>query len=284
VEALDGEAIGPADIAVGTIWFTVPVALEVPGAIAFHLCQCYEGIYEGLEERWREIDEVYRLPTRKLAVSRHLAEILERRFGQTVTAIPQPFRPDLFHPPSSEPSRADGFRLLLTGRFDLDVKGVAWAMGELLPLLDESPRLELVRISQEMDDEELRAWPSAERHVSLHPDRVPDVIRSVHAYLGPSMEAEGFGLPALEAMGCGRPCILSDIAASRALDSRSRASLRIPSGQGQALREAVRALRDDPARCRRLGRAGRRIAARYTEERTAKALRKAFTRALRQRR
>ncbi len=74
--ALRAELLPPSDIAIGTMWTTVPVALAAARARAGHLCQCYEGQYEGVRPRWPEIEAIYRQPAFKLAVSPHLVALL----------------------------------------------------------------------------------------------------------------------------------------------------------------------------------------------------------------
>lgn len=271
-------AIGPADIAIGTMWRTVPVVAAIPGAVPFHLCQCYEGLYDGVRDRWPEIDAVYRLPVRKLAVSPHLVRLLADRFGQSAVWIPQPFEPDRFRPPAAEPAAGARLRVLLAGHFSLPIKGVAWSMRALRPLAEEG-WLQLVRLALEVDPEERRQWPDAEWHLEVPPAEVPELMRGADVYLGASSEVEGFGLPMLEAMGCARACVLSDIGSVKALDAERRASLRFDPGDADGLCAALRRLRDDPALRRRLGLAGRAIAERFSEERTAQALLAAFAEA-----
>lgn len=279
VASLAPDAIGPTDIAIGTIWFTVPAAVAVPGAVAGHLCQCYEAGYHGVADHASRIDDVYRLPTFKLAVSPHLVELLRRRFGIAAAWIPQPFEPHVFHPPASEGSHPKRLRVLISGQWHLDIKGVQWGMRALAPLRAEGG-LELVRLSLDAPPEELEFWPDAERHVAVAPAEVPAILRSVDLVLSLSTEVEGFGLPLLEAMGCGRACVATDIGAVRALDPAGRAALRVACGDHAALQSAVRRLRTDVALRRRLGAAGREIALQFDEERTARALLGAFTDAL----
>lgn len=280
VEALDPFAVGATDVVVATMWRTVPVAVEVAGAMPFHLCQCYEGLYDGVRDQWQEIEDVYRLPTRKLAVSPHLVSLIESRFGQRALWVPQPFEAHRFHPPPDEAPRRDTLRVALFGHWDLDLKGVQWGMRALRPLGDEG-WLELVRVSLEAPAEELALWPDAERHLHVSPEDVPAVLRGVDVYLGLCDEVEGFGLPALEAMGCGRACVLTDIGATRSLDPDSAACLKIPVGDERALRRAVRKLHAEPSTRRRLGEAGRAIAVGFSEERTAAVLVRAFEEACR---
>jgi glycosyltransferase involved in cell wall biosynthesis len=278
VESLAPQAIGPADVAVGTIWFTVPIALAVPGALACHLCQCYEAQYHGVAHQAATIEATYRLPALKLAISPHLVELLHTRLGVRAAYVPQPFEPQVFHPPVAERVPDGKLRVLVCGQWQLDIKGVQWGLRALRPLANEG-WLQLVRLSQDASDEELSYWPEAERHVGVPPSAVPEIIRSVDLYLGLSSEVEGFGLPALEAMGCARPCVLTDISAVRALDPDQRASARVDFGDGEALRAAVRSLRFDSDLRRRLGTAGREIAIRFDEARTARALIEVFSQA-----
>ena len=274
-------AIGPTDIAVGTMYYTVPFAEQVPGAIAAHLCQAWEAGYEPLRDQWETIEAIYRRPTVKLAVSPHLATLIEKRYGQPCTWIPQPLDTRLFSPESGgEPPHSKRFRVLVTGRWDLEVKGTERAMRALRPLADEEPRLELVRLTQVVRDEERAFWPEAEFHAAILPGEVPAVIRSVDAHVVLSSDVEGFGLPTLEAMSCACPSVVSDISAYRSMDPHASATLRVPIDDAEAVRAAVRRLRDDTALRSRLGREGRRIAETYSEERTGRALVNVFERVL----
>jgi glycosyltransferase involved in cell wall biosynthesis len=271
VRALTPDEIGRADVAIGTIWFTVPAALEVEGARALHLCQCYEPLYDGVASQREEIEAVYRLPARKLAVSPHLVDLLARRHGIKADWIPQPFEPELFAPPAAELAAGDRLRVLVAGPWEVPIKGIEWGLRALRPLAEEG-WLDLVRLALDAHPGELALWPDADRRLNVAPPAVPAIYAGVDAYVGLCNEVEGFGLPALEAMGCARPCVLTDIGAVRALDPGGEASLRVPYGDAGALRAAVRRLRDDRALRRRLGAAGRRIAERFTEERSGRAL------------
>ncbi|HKI86405.1 MAG TPA: glycosyltransferase family 4 protein, partial [Thermoanaerobaculia bacterium] len=271
VPELSPDAIGPADVAIGTMWRTVPLAERIPGAIAGHLCQCYEGIYEPIRDLWPEIERVYRSSTLKLAVSPHLVALIERKFGQRCFYVPQPFDAGVFHPPSEEPG-GDPFRVLVAGPWDLDIKGVAWVIERLQALAGETPRIELVRLALDAPPEELAAWPDAERHLAVPPSAVPAIMRSVDLYVSASSPVEGFGLPALEAMGCGRPTLLSDIPAYRSLDPGTRTGLRFTLGSEREFLGALRRLRDNIGLRRRLGAGGRAVAEGFSYQRTTAAL------------
>lgn len=278
VPALEPRLLPRVEVAVGTLAPTVAPAVEIAERMACHLCQGYEPGHDTLEPAGREaMRAAYDLPALKLVVSPHLVRTLRDRHGVEARWIPQPFEPDLFRPPERERVDDGRLRVLVSGHWELEVKGVAWCLRALRPLFERSGRrLELVRLSLDADAEELAFWPEAERRRHVPPADVPALIQRVDLCIGPSSPLEGFGLLALEAMGCARPCVLTDIPSHRDLDPEDRASIKVPFGDGEALRAAVERLWRDRNLRRRLGRAGRAIAETYTERRTGEALMRAF--------
>ena len=280
VAALEPRSLPRVEVAVGTLAPTVASAVEIAERLACHLCQGYEPGHDTLEPAGREaMRAAYDLPALKLVVSPHLVRTLRDRHGVEARWIPQPFEPDLFRPPERERVDDGRLRVLVSGHWELEVKGVAWCLRALRPLFERSGRrLELVRLSLDADAEELALWPEAERRRHVPPADVPALIQGVDLCIGPSSPLEGFGLLALEAMGCARPCVLTDIPSHRDLDPEDRASIKVPFGDGEALRGAVERLWRDRNLRRRLGAGGRTIAETYTERRTAEALMHAFRR------
>ena len=280
VPALAPEFLPRVEVAVGTLAPTVAPAVEIADRLACHLCQGYEPGHDTLPPAEREaMRAAYDLPALKLVVSPHLVRTLRERHGVEARWIPQPFEPDLFRPPERERPDDGWLRVLVSGHWSLEVKGVAWCLRALRPLFEASGgRLDLVRLSLDADEEELAFWPEAERHRHVAPSDVPALIQGVDLCIGPSSPLEGFGLIALEAMGCARPCVLTDIPSHRDLDPEGRASIKTPFGDAGALRGAVERLWGDRDLRRRLGKAGRAIAETYTERRTAEALMHLFRR------
>ncbi len=278
VRALDRQSLPPVDVAVGTLAPTVAPAIGIADRLACHLCQGYEPAHDTLPRAERAaMRAAYDLPARKLVVSPHLLRTIQDRHGVPARWIPQPFEPDLFRPPANERTEDGRLRVLVSGHWALDVKGVAWCLRALRPLFERSGgRLDLVRLSLDADPEEVSLWPEAERHRHVPPAQVPALIQGVDLCIGPSSPLEGFGLLALEAMGCARPCVLTDIPSHRDLDPDCQASIKAPFGDGEALRGAVERLWRDRRLRRRLGGGGRAIAETYTEERTGEALMRAF--------
>ncbi len=81
--------------------------------------------------------------------------------------------------------------------------------------------------------------------------------RGCRALVAPSLWYETFGLVAGEAMSHGVPVIASDIGALRDVVANNKRGLTCPPGDPTALARAIRALWDDPERCRALGAAAR---------------------------
>ncbi len=280
VTALEPRYLPRVEVAVGTLAPTVAPAVEIAERLACHLCQGYEPGHDTLEPAGREaMRAAYDLPALKLVVSPHLVRTLRDRHGVEARWIPQPFEPDLFRPPERERVDDGRLRILVSGHWALEVKGVAWCLRALRPLFESTDGgIEIVRLSLDADEEELAFWPEADRRRHVPPAEVPALIQGVDLCIGPSSPLEGFGLLALEAMGCARPCVLTDIPSHRDLDPDDRASIKVPFGDGEALRGVVERLWRDRNLRRRLGAGGRTIAETYTERRTAEALMHAFRR------
>lgn len=279
VPALESRFLPRVEIAVGTLAPTVAPAIGIAERLACHLCQGYEPGHDTLPPAEREaMRAAYDLPALKLVVSPHLLRTLRDRHSVEAQWIPQPFEPHLFRPPERERDDDGRLRVLVSGHWELEVKGVAWCLRALRPLFEETGGgIELVRLSLDADEEELALWPEADRRRHVPPAEVPALFQGVDLCIGPSSPLEGFGLIALEAMGCGRACVLTDIPSHRDLDPNDRGSLKVPFGDGEALRGAVERLWREPDLRRRLGVAGRAIAETYSERRTGEALIRAFS-------
>ena len=251
VQALEPRFLPRVEVAVGTLAPTVAPAVEIAGRLACHLCQGYEPGHDTLPPAEREaMRAAYDLPALKLVVSPHLVRTLRERHGVEARWIPQPFEPDLFRPPERERPDDGRLRVLVSGHWGLEVKGVAWCLRALRPLFEASGgRLDLVRLSLDADAEELAFWPEADRRRHVAPADVPALIQGVDLCIGPSSPLEGFGLLALEAMGCARPCVLTDIPSHRDLDPEDRASIKTPFGdaRGASRRRGAPVARPGPA-------------------------------------
>jgi glycosyltransferase involved in cell wall biosynthesis len=81
---------------------------------------------------------------------------------------------------------------------------------------------------------------------------------------------EGFGLPAAEAMACGTPVVATTAGALPEIVEDGVSGILVPPGEVEPLAEAIRALLEDPGRCREMGEAGaRQVRERFSWRRTA---------------
>jgi glycosyltransferase involved in cell wall biosynthesis len=113
------------------------------------------------------------------------------------------------------------------------------------------------------------------RRIGHVPDHLlPGLYAGAEAFALPSHH-EGFGLPVLEAMACGTPVVAADTAALP--ETCGGAAVLVPP-DGEAVRDALLALLDDPAERKRLRAAGLRRAAPFTWDATARGVDAVLTR------
>jgi glycosyltransferase involved in cell wall biosynthesis len=129
------------------------------------------------------------------------------------------------------------------------------------------PRLLLREISVEGR----RSWESPTGEVVLTGKRAPEdldaLYRGAAAFVYPSLY-EGFGLPVLEAMARGVPCIIST--ASSLPEVAGDAALAVPPRSVSALAGAIERVLTDEAESARLSAAGRDRAEQFSWEHTAR--------------
>ena len=270
-------ALRDADVRVGTFFRTVPAALEGARGPVFHLCQGYEGGISFYRDVSPEVERIYRLPTRKLTISDVLADRLERLGYGPVLNVGQAldraaFRPGPPRPPSDPPT------VFVIGALEIDLKGVDVALRGLELFRRRGGRFRLVRASYfPPSDAERRMGLTDEFHHMLPPERMPDAYRAADASINAARPEEGFGLPALEAIACGLPTLLSDTPAHREI--AGDAAWYFPDGDAEALAGAMPEILSAAARAR-AREAGPAAAARYDTDRVAERLESAFREAL----
>src|SRR5262249_17158121 len=221
-----------------------------------------EGGFTFYTDRRAEIEEAYRLPALKLAVSETLARRLDSLgFGPAVN-VGQAFDPRAFFPPESPRERGPGPpALLLVGPYEADVKGIAVALEGLRRWKAAGGDFRVVRVSTHTPSEKEKGSGLPEEfHHHLAPERMPYAYRACDLFLGPARPEEGFGLPVLEALSCGAPCLLSDTPGHREI--AGDAAVYFSDGDPESLARALPSALDDGFR--RLARsAGPRAAARF---------------------
>ncbi len=265
--SLEPEELPPADVTVASYWTTIPRALAAGGGEAVHYCQGFEGSYTHNVADHAAIREAYRAPLPAMVVAPHLGRLLERDFGRPARVVPQPLEP--FWRPNRRRRPGRPPRILVTSPFEIDWKGVATSLEAVRELRAGGLDCRLIRISQwPLSDAERAVLEPDEFHEHLPPHRVPEVVAGCDLLLAASWEQEGFGLPALEAMASGVPVVASDIACFR--DFASPAARLVPFDQPPAFAAAAAEILTDSAQWRLMRRAGRAVARRYRESRSAR--------------
>lgn len=261
------------------------------GTVA-HLCQGFEGT--GLDDKltqlrsergllrslpsllhtWarrREIDRAYALPTRKIATHRPLVDLIARRYRQAAHFVPYGLPPGVFTPP--EQRTFAGQTILLVGPTDTGWKRIADALHAVKLLKARNPKIRLLRAAQHPQrPAEAALNVTDEYHTMLTPAAMAALYRRADLLIQPSDATEGFGLPALEAMACGLPCLLTDIPAFRTFSPAGDHAYFVPVAQPAVLAFAAARLLDDVPGRQRLSRRGLEVAATYDVHRSRAAM------------
>ena len=273
----DSAALAGAQVRVATFWRTVRPALAGAAGPVFHLCQGYEGEITFYKDRWDEIEAIYREPTRKLAITATLARRLSGLGFGPVADVGQAFDGRDFFPGPERPA-ADPPQVLVVGPIEIDFKGVEIALAGLEIWRRKGARFRLRRVSYfPCGEAERKRAIADEYHHRLSPDRMPFAYRASDLFVAASRVEEGFGLPALEALACGLPTLLSDVPGQREIGGDAAWYFR--DGDPESLAEALPGLLSDSARARARA-AGPARAARYDAARVAERLEQEFREAL----
>jgi glycosyltransferase involved in cell wall biosynthesis len=273
----DSVELARADVRVATFWSTVAPALEGARGPVFHLCQGYEGDFSFYAESRPAIEMAYRSRAVKLTVSKTLARLLEEKgFGPAID-VGQAFEPDGFAPGPERPP-SDPPVVLVVGAYEADVKGVPVALAGRVLWRRRGGRFRLRRVSPFPASDEEKSWGIAdEYHQRLLPERMPFAYRASDLFVSPSRPEEGFGLPALEALACGLPCLLSDTPGHR--EFAGEAAWYFPDGDPAAIADRLPDLLSDSARAH-ARREGPAAAARFSAATVGERLETAFRDAL----
>ena len=258
----------PADIVVGTFWTTVPHAIAAGQGVPVHYCQGFEGDGAGSAAVREQIEQVYRLPqAHLLTISPHLSKLMLARFGRTARELRYAVDLDVMFSDGPRPTDSGPVRIGLVGPFDVDWKDLRTGLQACQLAQRAGVDLEVVRVTNTSPHAEEQSMPLRfQWHVQVPPHRMGELYRSMDVFVGSSRgDEEGFFMPAVEAMACGVPCVLTDIPCHRGYDDRPYA-LFVPPRNPQAMAEAIGlAARHERVRTR-LRERGLEVAQRYDFE------------------
>jgi glycosyltransferase involved in cell wall biosynthesis len=254
------------DLVIATYWTTVERARQLGFGPLAHFCQGYEGGLEHLASFLPRIEAAYSLPLPTLVVAPHLGELLRARFGRESCVVPPPLDP-LFRPALRlRPRRAPW--IAIPGIFGAEVKGVATALEAVRRLRGHGFPCRVLRISVlPLTDEERRLLAPDRFLTGVPPAEIARALRECDLLFLPSREAEGFGLPLLEAMASKVPAVASRIPSTMHMGEGAVAL--VPPGDSRAFAEAAEALLSSVAVWRRARRRGWQASRRYLPEAVA---------------
>jgi glycosyltransferase involved in cell wall biosynthesis len=264
VPRFEASTLPKADVHVAT-WFptVVPTVCARRAPKIFHFSQGFEALYANVAHRLDEIEEAYRQPIPKLLISRHLRALLSARFPGEYHVLPQTLRVEDYRPREPRPGPEIPPVIGVVGPFELPLKGVATALRAVELLRAVGRSVVLHRASQMPLSDAERAMGPCDLYA--HALSVGEMARWYHGLdllLFASTDAEGFGLPPLEAMASGVPVVVSDIPSLA--DLPGEAIGRVPPGDPAAMAREASRLLDDAALWRERSRGGLEVAATFS--------------------
>ena len=234
------------DILIGTFWSTVPwVASAGPTkGVPVHFCQGYEGDNPENEPVRDRIEATYRLPgMHHITISPHLTKLLQDRFSIRAHEVRYVIDHDV-HKPAQKRAPRSPLRVGLVGPYQVPWKDLPTGYDACNLAHKAGQNLVLVRASNTAPApaEQNQPFP-LEWHQQLRPDQMGEFYRSLDVFLGTSSGVEeGFFLPAIEAMACGVPTVLTDIPCFRnhqQLVDHDRYALFVEPQDATAMAEAI---------------------------------------------
>ncbi len=234
------------DIYVGSVPTDVSRIHRLGRGIVVHLCQGYEpveyraridgesvtekyarkGVFALFEryadkakfrKRIRAIEAVYALPTKKAAVSKHLQELIETTYKQECALIQNGIDTSVFYPDRERVWGKGGkITILSVGSMAVGFKGIPDTLNAVAALRHKGIDIELIRVSPGPPSEREKQEGLVDRYLTgIRQDEMAALYRDADIYISSSLEGEGFGLPAIEALASGVPSILTEISTYR---------------------------------------------------------------------
>lgn len=152
-------------------------------------------------------------------------------------------------------------RVLIVVAKLMEQKGHAFLLRALPPLLERFADLHVLLVGdgplRAALTESIAGLPGAPRvHLAGNRRDVSDLLAASDLFVLPSLW-EGLPMALLEAMASGLPVVATRVSGSAQVVVEGESGLLVPAADVEQLGEAIATLLDDPARARRMGRAGR---------------------------
>ena len=232
-----------------------------------HFSQGYEADCPCWKEKRDDIEKAYRLPVPKLTISRKVAEVVQARFSQHPCYIPQGIDVRAF--PVKEDAADLIRKVIIVGTWENEIKGIPDAIRGFSLAKKTVPNLCLVRVSTlPLSEEEKAVYTPDEYHTAVNPADMASIYRQSDLAVIPSLEGEGFGLPAIEAMACGLPVILTKIHSFLSFDNVRDYAYFISPGSPHEIAEAIIRVCQHPDLAAMLRKRARQVAEGFSTEKT----------------
>ncbi len=235
---------------------------------------------------WRrkiaELDKIYELDTQLIVISPHLKEVVEKRYGKSAELCRYGVKQNFFYPGKPGDrifSNDNPCRIINVGPINVTFKGIPDTIEAVRRLKKEKIPVHFIRVSPDPrtgEDSDLNAVD--EYHSGLSPSALGDLMRSSDIYISNSLEGEGFGLPAMEAMSSGLLCILSSISSYLAFDAEHDYALFVPERDPGATADAIRKILSmDPSARNALRKRAAAVSEKYSFASTMRQMEKIIT-------
>lgn len=241
---LDYNRIPKADVYIATAVSTASYLAKYPidDGKKFYFIQGYENFIVPDDEyiKW-----TYRLPLRKIVISKWLAKLISKE-GQKCIVIPNGFDSNIYKLtiPIEEKDK-----YLISMLYHVSPnKDSAMGVNAVALAKENMPQLRLVMFGAYERPNDLPEWVSYYRQPSM--EQHLDINNRAAIYIGTSKK-EGWGLTVGEAMMCGQAVACTDIDGYREMASNEVNALLSPLGDVKALAEnIIRLVNDDQLRYR----------------------------------
>lgn len=230
------------DVVFATQWVTAYTVARLPPSkgLKFYFVQDYESITITTPEL---ADPTYMLPLHRIVVSTRLGEQIQEGFRAKAEVIPYGMDSKRFYPDPSVRAQfpKSDFRIGMLYHWE-SRKGFSKGQEAFRIVKEKHPEAKLILFgtSQPKGDVEFD-----EIHLNIVGDQVRSFYNSLDVYVSTSYQ-EGFGLPGLEAQGCGVSLVTTDSGGVREYSIDEKTALVCPPGDSKAIANAIIRLREDP--------------------------------------
>jgi len=285
------------DVYVGTHSSDVKYLFQRAKGKVVHLCQGYEPIkyisrikkdfipekYEGkrvfssfarlaeiikYKRKIKKTQSVYSLPTIKAAVSKHLVELIEKNHKEKCFLIQNGVDHKIFYPDEKRSWGQDGVvRILSVGSTHVGFKGIRDSLSAIKVLKEKGIKVELTRVSPtHPTGEDLDGSIVDKFYRGLSEKEMANLYRNTDVLISPSLEVEGFGLPAIEALASGVPSILTEISSYKSFDEKRDFAYFVPTHRPDKIAEGVLVLMENKQFREKCVQRGLMVAKKYSLE------------------